>query len=88
MKRTIEITEEELKNLKCIRNYFGEHDKTQLEHLAYSELDRLVKKLEQHVVICSVCNTPINLKENIVYDLKNDVCHKICLKRTSDITNI
>ena len=80
MKRTIEITEEELKNLKLIRNYFGEHDKTQLEHLAYSELDRLVKKLQQSVVMCSVCETPINLKENAVYDLKGDACHKICFK--------
>jgi hypothetical protein len=26
-----------------IRNYFGEHDKTQLEHLAYDVLDRVVK---------------------------------------------
>lgn len=47
MKVTIEITEQELKDLKLIRNYFGEHDKTQLEHLAYSELDKLVKKLQQ-----------------------------------------
>lgn len=80
MKRTIEITEEELKNLKLIRNYFGEHDKTQLEHLTYSELDRLVKKLQQSVVMCSVCETPIHLKENAVYDLKGDACHKICFK--------
>jgi hypothetical protein len=53
MKKTIEITEEELKDLKLIRNYFGEHDKTQLEHLAYSELDKLIKKLQQAVVIDS-----------------------------------
>lgn len=45
MKVTIEITEQEIKDLKRIRNYFGEHDVTMLEHLAYSELDKLVKKL-------------------------------------------
>lgn len=45
MKVTIEITEQEIKDLKLIRNYFGEHDVTMLEHLAYSELDKLVKKL-------------------------------------------
>jgi hypothetical protein len=56
MKIEIEITEQEIKDLKLIRNYFGEHDKTQLEHLAYSELDKLVKKLQQADVIKSVCN--------------------------------
>ena len=56
MKVTIEITEQEIKDLKLIRNYFGEHDKTQLEHLAYSELDKLVKKLQQADVIKSVCD--------------------------------
>ena len=55
MKTTIEITENELKILKLIRNYFGEHDKTPLEHLAYSELDKLIKKLQQADVMRSVC---------------------------------
>ena len=55
MKRTIEITEIELKSLKLIRNYFGQHDKTPLEHLAYSELDKLIKKLQQANVMRSVC---------------------------------
>ena len=45
MKLTIEITEQEIKDLKLIRNYFGEHDKTSLEHLSYSELDKLIKKI-------------------------------------------
>jgi hypothetical protein len=53
MKRTIEVTEQELKNLKLIRNYFGAHDKTQLEHLAFSELDSLVKKLQQSAYLDS-----------------------------------
>lgn len=55
MKIEIEITEQEIKDLKLIRNYFGEHDKTPFEHLAYSELDKLVKKLQQADVIKSVC---------------------------------
>ena len=46
MKVTIEITEEEIRDLKLIRNYFGEHDVTQLEHLAYSRLNELIKKIE------------------------------------------
>ena len=40
----VEITEQELKDLKLIRNYFGENDKTSIEHLAYAVLDRLIKK--------------------------------------------
>lgn len=55
MKIEIEITESEIKDLKRIRNYFGEHDKTQLEHLAYSELDKLVKKLSKGDVSRSAC---------------------------------
>lgn len=45
MQITISISKREIKNLKLIRNYFGEHDKTQMEHMAYSELDKLIKKL-------------------------------------------
>ena len=40
----IEITEQELKDLKLIRNYFGENNKTSIEHLAYAVLDGLIKK--------------------------------------------
>ena len=43
MKKQIEITEQELKDLKAIRNYFGEHDKTMFEHKAYVILNRLIK---------------------------------------------
>jgi hypothetical protein len=39
------ITEQELKDLKAIRNYFIDHDKTLFEHKAYAVLDRLIKKL-------------------------------------------
>jgi hypothetical protein len=45
MKITIEITPQEIKDLKLIRSYFGEHDKTSCEHMAYIVIDRLIKKL-------------------------------------------
>jgi len=38
------MTKEEIKELKRIRVYFGEHDKTIFEHWAYSFLDKLIKK--------------------------------------------
>jgi len=41
---TTKITQEELKDLKSIRNYFGENDKTSFEHLAFEKLDKLIKK--------------------------------------------
>jgi hypothetical protein len=40
---TVVITEYDMKALVRIRNYFGGHDKTQLEHIAYDVLDRVVK---------------------------------------------
>lgn len=55
MKIEIEITEQEIKDIKAVRNYFGEHDKTCFEHMAYAVLDRLVKKLNIPCVIKSVC---------------------------------
>ena len=54
MKIEIEITEQEVKDLKAIRNYFGEHDKTLFEHKAYAVVDSLVKKLNKPAVINSV----------------------------------
>jgi len=58
MKIQIEITEQELKDLKAIRNYFGEHDKTMFEHKAYALLDRLVKLLAAPAVSVRVCYSP------------------------------
>jgi hypothetical protein len=40
---TVAVTREDMQALIRIRNYFGEHDKTQLEHLAYDVLDRVVR---------------------------------------------
>ena len=40
---TITIAEDDMKALIRIRNYFGENDKTQLDHLAYDVLNRVVK---------------------------------------------
>jgi hypothetical protein len=39
------FTTEEVKDLKRIRNYFGEHDKTLFEHWAYSYLDNILKRI-------------------------------------------
>ena len=43
----MKITKNELSSLKKIRNYFGEHDKTPFEHLAYVVIDDLIKKAEK-----------------------------------------
>jgi hypothetical protein len=39
------FTTEEVKDLKRVRNYFGEHDKTLFEHWAYSYLDNILKRI-------------------------------------------
>lgn len=55
MKVTIEITDRELRDLKRVRNYFGEHDKTMFEHAAYAIVNSLVKKLEYSADNKEVC---------------------------------
>lgn len=45
---TVVIPEYDWKAIKRIRNYFGENDKTMLEHLAYDVLDRIVKQLDEN----------------------------------------
>ena len=50
MKYEIEMTEQDIKDLRAVRNYFGENDKTMFEHKAYAILDRLVKKLNTPIV--------------------------------------
>ena len=39
------FTTEEVKDLKRVRNYFGDHDKTLFEHWAYSYLDNILKRI-------------------------------------------
>ena len=39
------FTTEEVKDIKRIRNYFGEHDRTLFEHWAYSYLDNILKRI-------------------------------------------
>ena len=51
MKVEIDITEEQIKDLKVIRTYFGANDKTMLEHMAYKLLDDLVKKLSTPIAV-------------------------------------
>jgi hypothetical protein len=45
---------------------------------AINTIDAKEQVLDLFVVMCSVCKTPINLKENIVYDPNSEPCHKIC----------
>ena len=45
MKYEIEMTKQEIKDLRAVRNYFGENDRTIFEHKAYAILDGIVKKL-------------------------------------------
>lgn len=57
MKVEIDITEQDIKDLKVIRTYFGTNDKTMLEHMAYKLLDDLVKKLTTRDTISStICD--------------------------------
>jgi hypothetical protein len=46
MKIEIEIKKQDIKDLKAVRNYFGEHDKTMFEHKSYAILNILVKNPE------------------------------------------
>jgi hypothetical protein len=60
VKVEIDITEQEIKDLKVIRTYFGANDKTMLQHMAYKLLDDLVKKItrveQSEKSVCSICN--------------------------------
>lgn len=38
--------ESRIKDLKLVRNYFGEHDRTTFEHFAYAVVDKLIKEIE------------------------------------------
>lgn len=61
MKYEIEMTEQEIKDLRAVRNYFGENDRTMFEHMAYAILDRLVKKFNTPRVsnlACGFCGQP------------------------------
>lgn len=50
----LEITKQDLKDLKAIRNYFGEHDKSMFEHKAYAVLNRIIGQVKhKHIgIIC------------------------------------
>ena len=84
MKIEIDITEQEVKDLKAIRNYFGEHDKTLFEHKAYAVVDSLVKKLNIPAVISSVCSCD-NAHGEI--ETKTNYCW-YCLKKIKEQTDL
>jgi hypothetical protein len=60
-----------IKELKLIRNYFGEHDKTIFEHHAYSVMDSVIKEYEskrlEKLVIKGV-SQPCAVAENMITD--------------------
>ena len=64
MKYEIEMTEQDIKDLRAVRNYFGENDRTIFEHKAYAILDGIVKKLNKPAVsvnevkVCPICGVP------------------------------
>lgn len=73
MKYEIEMTEQDLKDLRAVRNYFGENDRTIFEHKAYAILDRLVKKLNTPRVSNSFCpecgdNSGWYADEDLIYN--------------------
>ena len=45
MKKKIDINEQELKDLKLVRNYFGKNEQTTHQHFCYGVLNNLFKKL-------------------------------------------
>ena len=54
MKIEIDITEQDIKDIKEVRNYFGEHDETMFEHKAYAIMDILLKKSTKFTAIKSL----------------------------------
>lgn len=45
MRIEIELTEQEIKDLKGVKNYFGKHDVTIVEHKNYDVINNLLKKI-------------------------------------------
>ena len=54
-----------LKDLRLIRNYFGEHDKTMFEHRAYALLDSLIKHFEKGEPIIEENGVDWNIWQNL-----------------------
>jgi len=54
-----------LKDLRLIRNYFGEHDKTLFEHRAYTLLDSLIKHFEKGEPIIEENGVDWNIWQNL-----------------------
>lgn len=48
MKITIELSEQEIKDLKMVSNYFGENDKSPMEHANYAIINDLLKKISSN----------------------------------------
>lgn len=63
----IYLTEQEVENIKLVRDYFLKHDETTFEHFSYGILNGLVKKFD---TICTC----------IAFH-KTDECYKLGCKK-------
>lgn len=54
-----------LRDLKAIKNYFGEHDKTMFEHRAYALLDSLITHFEKGEPIVEENGVDWNIFQNL-----------------------
>ena len=45
MSKKLQITENQIRDLRQVRNYFGENDKTAFEHKAYSVINNIINIL-------------------------------------------
>lgn len=57
----ISISDSNKKDLKKVRNYFGEHDRTPFEHFAYGFLDNILKQTQNST------NIPVDKAELIKF---------------------
>ena len=82
MKVEIEISEQEIKDLELIRDYFFTNNEAMLKQSAYYNLDKLVKKLTNNVYtrygeqdLCC-CDNPNGFKEIDDGKVKCSQCEK------------
>jgi hypothetical protein len=59
----ITITDQEVKDLKSIRSYFGIHDKTTFEHKAYVIIDNLISRINNQSTTSSVVESFTNIRK-------------------------
>lgn len=66
------FSEEDIKDLKRVRNYFGEHDVSMFEHAAYKIIDDAIKKLTlPSITNCPICGAEIKYTSNEIGTMKD-----------------